>query len=179
MFIRVSFQTIQVCIKSVVIGTASHKKLFATTRSNVFSKNNVENYDLKAPSRLYNLIFLMLFVFCFCVIRMSHVICMPFLWQSYILICHPQVIRMYSYATCIYSNVIQISLVCTRVSTVYHLFALTCYSYDIQMYLHVSRMPLVCTCMYLVVCHLYVVICISLVFSLCHPYVGVTNTPVG
>ena len=58
--------------------------------------------------------------------------------------------RMYSY-------VIRMSLVCSRVSSVYHSYVLVFHPYVTRMYSHVIRMSLVCTRMSSV-CHSYVVL---------------------
>ena len=70
---------------------------------------------------------------------------------SYVLVCHSHVTRMYSY-------VIRISLLCTRMSSVCHSYVLVCHLYVTRMYSHVIRMSLVCTRM-AYVCHSYVPIC--------------------
>ena len=78
------------------------------------------------------------------------------------LICHPYVTRMYSY-------VIYMSLVCTRMSSACHSYVLVChpyvthmYSYVTRMYSYLTRMSLVCTRMSFV-CYLYVLVCHSYV----------------
>ena len=70
------------------------------------------------------------------------------------LVCHSHVPRMYSYVICM-------SFVCTRVSSVCHSYVLVCHPYVTCMYSHVIRMSLVCTHLSSV-CHSYVLIC--------HPY---------
>ena len=86
--------------------------------------------------------------------------------HSFVLVYHPYVPRMYSYA-------IHMSLVCTRMSSVFlsyvpvcHSYVLVCHPYVTRMYSYVIRMSLVCTRMSFV-CHSYV-IRMSLV---CHSYV--------
>ena len=50
--------------------------------------------------------------------------------------------------TCrLYSYVIRMSLVYTRISFVSHSYVLLCHPYVTRMYLYVIRMSLVCTCM--------------------------------
>ena len=101
---------------------------------------------------------------------------MPFVCQSYILVCHTYVIRMSLLCACILS-------ICTRMLFVCHSYVLVCHLYVTCMYSHVMvchsfvlvchlcfthiysyliRMSLVCTRM-LFVCHSYV--------PVCHPYV--------
>ena len=86
------------------------------------------------------------------------------------LVCHPYFTRMYSHVICM-------SLVCTRMSFVCHSnpirMSLVCHPYVTRMYSYVIltslvciRMSFACTCMSSV-CHSYV-IRMSLV---CHPYV--------
>ena len=105
--------------------------------------------------------------------KISYVIRMTFA-------CHLYVTRMYSYVICR-------SLICNRVSSVYHSYVLACHLYATRMYSYVIRMSLISTCMspvchsYVLVCHPYVtrmysyVICMPLVCtrmsSVCHSYV--------
>ena len=104
----------------------------------------------------------------------SHVICMPFVCQSYVLVCHTYVIRM--------------SLACTRMSSachsyvpVSHPYVTLKYSYVIYMSLvchsYVILMSLLCTHMSSV-CHSYVILmsllCTSM-SSVCHWYVLVCH----
>ena len=81
----------------------------------------------------------------------------------YVLVCH-------SYGACMYSHIIPLSLVGTRISFVCHWHVEVCYSYVTRIYLYVTRMSLVChsyvTRMYsyvirmlLVVCHSCVLLC--------------------
>ena len=83
----------------------------------------------------------------------SHVI--SFVCQSYVLVCHLHVTHMYSY-------VIRILLICTRMSSICHSHVLVCHPYITHMYSYVIRMSLACTRMSSV-CHSYVLVC--------HPYV--------
>ena len=78
--------------------------------------------------------------------RCLHVICicsMSFVYQSYVLVCHPYVTHMYSY-------LIRMSLVYTRMSSVCHWYVLVCHPYvtrikDLaRMYSYVIRVLLVC-----------------------------------
>ena len=71
------------------------------------------------------------------------------------LACHSYVTRMYSY-------VIRMPLVCTRMSSVYHPYVPVCHPHVTCMYSYVMPMSLVCTRMSCV-CHSYV--------PICHPYV--------
>ena len=105
----------------------------------------------------------------------SNVICMS---------CHPFVTHMYSY-------IIRISLVCTRMTLICHSFVIVCYPYVTRMYSYVIRISLVSTRMssvwhsYVVVSQPYVthmysdVIRMSLVctrmLSVCHSYVVVCH----
>ena len=66
------------------------------------------------------------------------------------------------YVTCMYSYVIRMSLVCTRISFICHSYVLVCHLYVTRMYSYVIRMSLVCTRMPFL-CHSYVLVC--------HPYV--------
>ena len=70
---------------------------------------------------------------------------------SYVLVCHPNVTRMYSY-------VIRMSLVCTRMSYVCQEYVLICHPYVTRIYSYVIRTSLVCTPMSYV-CQQYVLIC--------------------
>ena len=63
---------------------------------------------------------------------------MSFLCHSYVLACHPYVTRMYSY-------VLRMSLVCTRMSSICHSYVLACHPYVTCMYSYVIRMSLLCT----------------------------------
>ena len=63
--------------------------------------------------------------------------------------------RMYSYVICM-------SLVCTRMPSLCHSYVLVCHPCFTRMYSYVIRMSLVCTRMSSV-CHSYVLVC--------HPYV--------
>ena len=65
----------------------------------------------------------------------SHVI--SFVCQSYVLVCHLHVTRMYSYVN-------RISLICTRMSSVCHSHRLVCHPYVTRMYSYVIRMSLIC-----------------------------------
>ena len=87
---------------------------------------------------------------------------MSFVCQSYVLVGHlhitriyPHLIRMslvctrmslacHAYVTCMYSHVIHVSLVCTRMSSVGHSYLLVCPLYVTRMYSYVIRMSLVC-----------------------------------
>ena len=84
---------------------------------------------------------------------------MPFVCHSYVLACHPYVPPIYSYvirmsvvctrmsSVCLtYLHVIRMSLVCTRMSSVCHSYILICHPYVTRMYSYVIRMSLVCTC---------------------------------
>ena len=53
------------------------------------------------------------------------------------LVCHP-------YATRMYPHFIRMSVVCTLISPVCHLYVLECHSYVTHMYLYVIRMSLDC-----------------------------------
>ena len=81
-------------------------------------------------------------------------------------VCHLYAIRMYSY-------VIRVSLVCTRMSYVCHSYVLVCHPYVTRIHSYVIRMSLVFTRMSSV-CHSYV-IRMSLVCThmspVCNPYV--------
>ena len=147
---------------------SSNQKSYAATQHNVFTTNNFENYDLYYD--LYSLIFLISFACHSHVIRMrlcftytyAYPIRISFVWQSYVVVCHP-------YATRMYSSVIRMSPVCTRLSSVCHSYVLVCHPhvlvchpYVTCMYSYVIRVSLVCTRTSFV-CHSYV-----LVF---HPYV--------
>ena len=68
--------------------------------------------------------------------------------------CHLYVTRMYSYF-------IRMSLVCTRMSFLCHLYVIVCHLYVTHMYSHVTRMSFVCTRMSSV-CYSHVLVC--------HPY---------
>ena len=57
--------------------------------------------------------------------------------HSYILICHP-------YVTRIYSHVIRMPFVCSRMSFACHSYVLVCHVYVTSMYSYVIRMSLVC-----------------------------------
>ena len=63
-----------------------------------------------------------------------------------------------SYVLVYHSYVIHRSLVCTRISSVCHLYVLVCNPYVTRMYSHVIRMSIVCTRMSSV-CHSYVLVC--------------------
>ena len=83
-----------------------------------------------------------------------HVICLRFIYMSfylYVLVCHSYVARVYSY-------VVPMSLVCTRMSSVFHSYVLVCHPHVTRMYSYVIRMSLVCTRMSSV-CHSYVLAC--------------------
>ena len=79
----------------------------------------------------------------------------------YVLLCHPYVTRLYSY-------IIRMSLVCTRIPSICHSYVLVCHPYVTRMYAYIIRIFIVCTRMSLV-CHPYVtrmysyVICMLLV----------------
>ena len=88
----------------------------------------------------------------------SHVICFhlyPLIFYPNALVCHLYVSRMYSYVICML-------LVCTRMSSVCHSHVLVCHRCATRMYSYVIRMSLISTRMstvcrsYLLVCHLYV-----------------------
>ena len=100
----------------------------------MFTTNNFENYDLKAPDPLHRLVFLMT------------------------LSCHLHGICICSYFIYMYSYFIRMSVVCTRMSSVCHSYVLVCQTYATRMYLYVICMSLVCTRMSSV-CHWYVLIC--------------------
>ena len=79
-------------------------------------------------------------------------------------VCHSHVLVCHQYVTRIYSNTIRMSLVCTRISFVFHSYVLVCHSdvlvchpYVTHMYSYVIRMSLVCTRMPSV-CHSYVLV---------------------
>ena len=76
------------------------KNHLKSPKKNVFTTNNFENYDLKAPNPLYGLTVLMSFP------------------------CHLYVICMRSYFIYMYSYVIRMSLVCTRMSSVCHSYVI-------------------------------------------------------
>ena len=95
------------------------------------------------------------------------------------------VIRMsfafHLYVACMYSYVILMSLVCTQMSFVCHLYVLVCHPYVTHMYSRVIRMSLVCTRIssvchsYVLVYHLYVTrmypmscVCLSNATVECH-----------
>ena len=85
------------------------------------------------------------------VIRMSLVYTrMSSVCHSYVLVCHPYVIYIYSYVT-------RVSLVCTRMLSVCHSYVLACDPYVTRMYSYVTRMSLVCSRMSSVY-HWYVVL---------------------
>ena len=71
--------------------------------------------------------------------------------------CHPYDARMLFVC-----HVIRMSLVCTRILSVCHVYVLVCYPYVTRLYSYVIRMSRVCTRMssichsYVLVCHLYV-----------------------
>ena len=109
-----------------------------SAQSKVYTKNNVENCNLKALNALY-ILFFMSFV-CH-----SYVICISSVCDSYVIVCHLYVTRMYSYA-------IRMSLVCTRMSSVCHSYVLVGHSYVTRMYSCISF-----------VCHSYAFICLSYV----------------
>ena len=62
---------------------------------------------------------------------------MPFVCQSYVLVCQP-------YKTRFYSHGIHMSLVCTSVSFLCHSYVLVCHPYVTRMYSYVIRMWLLC-----------------------------------
>ena len=118
----------------------------------------------------------------------SYVTHMSFVCNSYVsyitpismsIIC---VVVCHSYVTCMYSYVIRMSLVCTRMLFVCHSYVLICHPYVTRMYSYVTRMSLACTHMspyvtYVLICHpyvtrmySYVTVCHSYVL-ICHPYV--------
>ena len=70
--------------------------------------------------------------------------------HSYVLVCQSHVTRMYSY-------VIRISLVSTRLSFVCHSYVFACHLYVTRIYSYFIRMSLVCTRLPSV-CHSYVVL---------------------
>ena len=55
----------------------------------------------------------------------------------YVLLCHPYVTRMYSY-------VILMSFICTRMSSIWHSYVLVCHPYVTRICSYVIRMSLVC-----------------------------------
>ena len=61
------------------------------------------------------------------------------------------------YVTRMYLHSIHMSLVCTRVSFLYHSYVIVCYPYVTRMYSYVICMSLICTHMSSV-CHSYVVL---------------------
>ena len=85
------------------------KNHLKSPKKNVFTTNNFENYDLKAPNPLYGLTVLMSFPCHLYVICMRsyfiYMYSMSSVCHSYVPVCHPYVTRMYSYA-------IRMSLVC-------------------------------------------------------------------
>ena len=87
------------------------KNHLKSPKKNVFTPNNFENYDLKAPNPLYGLTVLMSFP---CHL---YVICMRSYFMYICTQCHPYVTRMYLY-------VIRMSLVCTRMSSVCHSYVI-------------------------------------------------------
>ena len=100
---------------------------------------------------------------------------MPFVCQSYVLVYHLYVTRMYlyvmvchlyillyqPYVTRIYSCLIRMSLVYSRMSFVCHSYVFVHHSYVTRMYSYVIRMSLVCTRMSFV-CHSYVLVVIRM-----------------
>ena len=56
---------------------------------------------------------------------------------TYVLVCHPYVTRLFS---CL----IRISLLCTRMSSICYSYVLACHPYVTRMYSYVIRMSLVC-----------------------------------
>ena len=90
---------------------------------------------------------------------------MSFVCQSNVLVCHLYVTRVYlyimifhlhilvrhPYVTHIYSHVIGVSLVCSRLSFVCQLYVLVCHPYVTRIYSYV----ILCHS-YLLVCHVYV-----------------------
>ena len=63
----------------------------------------------------------------------------------------------YLYITRLYSYVICMSLVCTRMSSICHSYVFVCHPYVTRIYSYVTRISLVCTCMS-AVCHSSVVV---------------------
>ena len=71
---------------------------------------------------------------------------------AYVLVCHSYVIRMcrmfivcHLYVTRMYPYVIRMSLVSTRMSSVWHSYVVVCHPYVTRMYSYVIRMSLVST----------------------------------
>ena len=97
--------------------------------------------DLAAPKPLYILIFLMSFS------NHPYATCMPFVCQSYVLVCHSYIILLSLAWLVCHSYVIPYvrkSHVCTRMPFVCHSYVLECHSYATRMHLYVIRMSLVC-----------------------------------
>ena len=108
--------------------------------------------------------------------KISYLIRISFVSQSYVCAYHVYVTRMYSYFVYKYSYAIRMSLLCAFMSSVCHSHVLVCNGMSLvcsRMSLVYTLMPLVCT-LVLSVCHSYV-ICMSLVrtrmSSVCHSYV--------
>ena len=84
---------------------------------------------------------------------------MLFVCHSYVCVFHPDV-------SCMYSYVIRMSPICTRMSFACHsyvpAYVFVCQPYVIRMYSYFTRMSLICTRMspvshsYVFICHLYV-----------------------
>ena len=66
-----------------------------------------------------------------------HSYVMTFVCHSYVLVCHP-------YFTPMYSHVIRMVVLRTRMSSVSHSYVLVCHPYVTRMYLFVICMSLVC-----------------------------------
>ena len=126
---------------------SSNQKSFATAKSNVFTTNSFENYDIKAPDPLYSLIFLMPFS------SHSYAICVSFVCTRMLLVCH-------SYVTHMYSCVIRMSHLCARILSICTRMSFACHSYVLVCYLYVTRKY-----SYVMACHSHVLVCdgISLV----------------
>ena len=66
----------------------------------------------------------------------SRVCSYAIVYHSYVLVCHPYVTRMFLYVTRMYSYVIRMSFVCTRVSPVCHSYVLVCHRYVTRMWFY-------------------------------------------
>ena len=173
--------------------TDNSQKSVATAQRDVFTTNNFENYDLKAPDLLCGLIFLMSFACQSCVTRMClyfiymymygihmSLVCtrMSSVYHSYVLVCDGMSLVCTRMSSVYHSYVLVcdgMSFVCSGMSSVFHSHLLVCYLYVTRMYSHVIRISLVCTCMssvyhsYVLACYSYItriylyVICMSLV----------------
>ena len=80
-----------------------------------------------------------------CVIHMPFVCTlMSFVYSSYILVCHSDVILMYLYIICMSHLCTRISVVCHSYILVYHWYVTGTYLYVINISLLYGRMSLVC-----------------------------------